>query len=154
MFRTRFGIWRTSASVCQHSLFILKLKPIANFINRRFTVTVDDCPGGIADLCRRLADIGVSIKDIMHERAWLKDIYSVEVSRMSISFASIVWCIFPSGQSGVWDARLGACPRTARRVVGQLSSGGIQRYSSGSVEPVLKSRCSETNRQLKYRKGL
>ncbi|XP_031619975.1 uncharacterized protein LOC116338699 [Contarinia nasturtii] len=45
----------------------------------RFNVTLDDCPGGIAQLCRLLANIGVTIKDIMHERAWLKDIYSVEV---------------------------------------------------------------------------
>lgn len=49
--------------------------------NRRFNVTLDDCPGGIAQLCQILADIGVTIKDIMHERAWLKDIYSVEVTR-------------------------------------------------------------------------
>lgn len=46
----------------------------------RFSVTVDDCPGGIADLCRILADVGVSIKDIMHERAWLRDIYKVVAS--------------------------------------------------------------------------
>jgi len=45
----------------------------------RFNVTVSDRPGGIAELCRLLALTGVSIKDIMHERAWLKDIYSVEV---------------------------------------------------------------------------
>lgn len=45
---------------------------------------MDDRPGGIAELCRCLADVGVTIKDIMHERAWLKDIYSVEVSDQSI----------------------------------------------------------------------
>nr|AWS20467.1 threonine dehydratase [Mayetiola destructor] len=45
----------------------------------RFNATLDDRPGGIAELCRCLADVGVTIKDIMHERAWLKDIYSVEV---------------------------------------------------------------------------
>ncbi|XP_048515961.1 L-threonine ammonia-lyase isoform X6 [Athalia rosae] len=46
----------------------------------KFTVTVSDRPGGIAELCRMLADIGVSIKDIMHERAWImSDIFSVEV---------------------------------------------------------------------------
>lgn len=46
----------------------------------KFTVTVSDRPGGIAELCRMLAEIGVSIKDIMHERAWImSDIFSVEV---------------------------------------------------------------------------
>ncbi|XP_059615789.1 L-threonine dehydratase catabolic TdcB-like [Phlebotomus argentipes] len=45
----------------------------------RFCVTVSDRPGGISELCRELAALGVSIKDIMHERAWLRDIYSVEV---------------------------------------------------------------------------
>lgn len=45
----------------------------------RFMVTVSDRPGGISDLCKLMASCGVTIKDIMHERAWLKDIYSVEV---------------------------------------------------------------------------
>lgn len=45
----------------------------------QFTVTVSDRPGGIAELCKMLASVGVSIKDIMHERAWIRDIYSVEV---------------------------------------------------------------------------
>ncbi|KAG7204002.1 hypothetical protein KM043_001866 [Ampulex compressa] len=46
----------------------------------KFTVTVSDRPGGIAELCRMLASIGVSIKDIMHERAWImSDIFSVDV---------------------------------------------------------------------------
>lgn len=35
--------------------------------------------GGVTELCRLISSCGVSIKDIMHERAWLKDIYSVEV---------------------------------------------------------------------------
>jgi threonine dehydratase len=46
----------------------------------RFNVTVSDRPGGVASLCKLLADTGVSIKDIMHERDWLKDIFQVEVS--------------------------------------------------------------------------
>ncbi|XP_046477432.1 L-threonine ammonia-lyase-like isoform X1 [Neodiprion pinetum] len=46
----------------------------------KFTVTVSDRPGGISELCKMVADIGVSIKDIMHERAWImSDIFSVEV---------------------------------------------------------------------------
>ncbi|KAJ4439624.1 hypothetical protein ANN_07752 [Periplaneta americana] len=46
----------------------------------KFSVTVSDRPGGIAELCRLMASIGVSIKDIMHERAWIQsDIFSVKV---------------------------------------------------------------------------
>lgn len=37
----------------------------------RFSATVSDRPGGIATLCRDMADAGVSVKDIYHERAWL-----------------------------------------------------------------------------------
>ena len=47
----------------------------------KFTVTVSDRPGGIAELASTLSKMGVSIKDMMHERAWIKnDIFSVEVS--------------------------------------------------------------------------
>ncbi|KAK7100502.1 L-threonine ammonia-lyase-like [Littorina saxatilis] len=46
----------------------------------RFVVTVSDRPGGIAELTRLISDLGVSIKDILHERAWLKsDVFSVQV---------------------------------------------------------------------------
>ncbi|XP_037955991.1 L-threonine ammonia-lyase-like [Teleopsis dalmanni] len=45
----------------------------------KFNVEVSDRPGGIHELCEILSTLGVSIKDIMHERAWLKDIYTVEV---------------------------------------------------------------------------
>ncbi|XP_064626321.1 L-threonine ammonia-lyase-like [Lineus longissimus] len=46
----------------------------------RFVVVVSDRPGGIAELTRCVAGLGVSIKDIYHERAWLKgDIFSVAV---------------------------------------------------------------------------
>jgi len=49
----------------------------------KFSITVTDRPGGIAELTRILANLGVSIKDILHERAWLKsDIFSVEVRVM------------------------------------------------------------------------
>lgn len=58
----------------------------------RFTVTVSDRPGGISELCRILADTGVVIKDIMHERAWLKDIYCVDVRTfLSFTFHSKVY---------------------------------------------------------------
>ncbi|XP_053694521.1 L-threonine ammonia-lyase [Sabethes cyaneus] len=46
---------------------------------QRFTVTVSDGPGGLATLCKQLADMGVSIKDIMHDRAFIRDLHSVEV---------------------------------------------------------------------------
>lgn len=45
----------------------------------RFSVTVGDRPGGISELCALLAKLGVSIKDVMHERAFLNDIHSVVV---------------------------------------------------------------------------
>jgi len=45
----------------------------------KFNVEVSDRPGGINDLCALLVRVGVSIKDIMHERAWLRDVYTVEV---------------------------------------------------------------------------
>ncbi|XP_065371231.1 L-threonine ammonia-lyase [Calliphora vicina] len=45
----------------------------------KFNVEVSDRPGGIHELCQILHSLGVSIKEIMHERAWLKDIYTVEV---------------------------------------------------------------------------
>ncbi|KAF2366037.1 Tryptophan synthase beta subunit-like PLP-dependent enzyme [Trinorchestia longiramus] len=46
----------------------------------KFTVTVSDRPGGIAELTRLMASLGVSIKDMTHERAWIRsDIFSVKV---------------------------------------------------------------------------
>ena len=38
----------------------------------RLTVPVSDRPGGIADVTRKIADAGGSVKDIFHERAWLQ----------------------------------------------------------------------------------
>lgn len=35
------------------------------------TVIVSDRPGGIAELTRHIADNGASVKDVIHERAWL-----------------------------------------------------------------------------------
>ncbi|XP_052091112.1 L-threonine ammonia-lyase-like [Mytilus californianus] len=46
----------------------------------RFVVTVSDRPGGIAELAKLLSHNGASIKDMFHERAWLKsDVFSVQV---------------------------------------------------------------------------
>ncbi|KAA0202301.1 hypothetical protein HAZT_HAZT001295 [Hyalella azteca] len=50
----------------------------------KFTVTVSDRPGGIAELTRLMASLGVSIKDMTHERAWIRsDIFSVEVKALA-----------------------------------------------------------------------
>ncbi|EDS35312.1 threonine dehydratase/deaminase [Culex quinquefasciatus] len=46
---------------------------------QRFTVRVSDGPGGVSKLCNLLAGLGVSIKDIMHDRAFIRDVHSVEV---------------------------------------------------------------------------
>lgn len=52
----------------------------------KFTVCVSDRPGGIAELCGHMAKIGVSVKDIMHDRPWLtNDLYSVMVSNFYFS---------------------------------------------------------------------
>lgn len=46
----------------------------------KFSVVVSDRPGGIAELCKLCAELGVSIKDILHERAWItSDVFSVKV---------------------------------------------------------------------------
>ncbi|KAK6618092.1 hypothetical protein RUM44_002534 [Polyplax serrata] len=46
----------------------------------KFSACVSDRPGGISDLCRLMADLGVSVKDIVHDRAWLtNDLFSVKV---------------------------------------------------------------------------
>jgi len=37
-----------------------------------FNVVVSDRPGGIAELSKLMSNVGVSIKDIVHERAWVK----------------------------------------------------------------------------------
>ena len=35
-------------------------------------MVVSDRPGGIAELTRIISNVGVSIKDIVHERAWVR----------------------------------------------------------------------------------
>ncbi|XP_044744464.1 L-threonine ammonia-lyase isoform X2 [Coccinella septempunctata] len=46
----------------------------------KFKATVSDRPGGISELCKLIGSIGVSIKDVIHERAWVtSDVFSVEV---------------------------------------------------------------------------
>ncbi|KAF5298753.1 hypothetical protein FQR65_LT09622 [Abscondita terminalis] len=47
----------------------------------KIVATVSDRPGGIAEFCKLLAGFGVSIKDILHERAWVvSDVFSVEIT--------------------------------------------------------------------------
>lgn len=46
----------------------------------KFKVTVNDRPSGMADLCALLAAIGVTLRDCVPERAWVKgDVFSIEV---------------------------------------------------------------------------
>ncbi|KAJ8714085.1 hypothetical protein PYW08_007705 [Mythimna loreyi] len=46
----------------------------------KFKVTVSDRPGGLADLCSMLANIGVTMRDCVPERAWVKgDVFSVQL---------------------------------------------------------------------------
>ncbi|XP_057311655.1 putative threonine dehydratase [Hydractinia symbiolongicarpus] len=46
----------------------------------RFAVVISDRPGGLAELTKLLADMCVSIKDIFHERAWLKtSVFTVKI---------------------------------------------------------------------------
>lgn len=57
----------------------------------KFHATLSDRPGGIAELCRILATIGVCVKDIIHERAWLSDdVFSVRVSLNRTIFFIII----------------------------------------------------------------
>ena len=47
----------------------------------KFTVVVSDRPGKLKDLATMLSTRGVSVKDIQHERAWLKEsVFSVSIS--------------------------------------------------------------------------
>ncbi|CEF65733.1 Tryptophan synthase beta subunit-like PLP-dependent enzymes superfamily domain-containing protein [Strongyloides ratti] len=46
----------------------------------RFNVVISDRPGCMAELCKVIGDAGACIKEIFHERAWLKkDIFCVRV---------------------------------------------------------------------------
>ena len=45
-----------------------------------FNVVVSDRPGGIAELTKLISSVGVSLKDIVHERAWVRtDAFAVGV---------------------------------------------------------------------------
>lgn len=51
-----------------------------------FCVCLEDRPGSLASLTQYLLDQKASVKDIQHERTWLKgSIYDVEVSLSGLS---------------------------------------------------------------------
>lgn len=61
----------------------------------RFVATVSDRPGGIAQLTDVLYQCKVSIKDILHERAWLhSDVFSTQVPALGCDGT---WWISPKG---------------------------------------------------------
>jgi threonine dehydratase len=46
----------------------------------RFTAVISDRPGGLADLTRRIAAVGASIKQVVHDRAFASsDVSAVNV---------------------------------------------------------------------------
>ncbi|XP_068618949.1 L-threonine ammonia-lyase-like [Battus philenor] len=46
----------------------------------KFKVTVSDRPGGMAEICSLMASCGVTLRDCLPERAWVKgDVFSVEL---------------------------------------------------------------------------
>lgn len=52
----------------------------------KLKVLLDDKLGVVTEFCRTINDLGVPIKDIYHERAWmLSDIFKVSVSILPIS---------------------------------------------------------------------
>lgn len=51
----------------------------------KFSVMVTDRPGGVSEICKLLAAIGASIKQIDHERAWLtSEVFQVIVSSSTL----------------------------------------------------------------------
>lgn len=57
----------------------------------KFKVTVSDRPGGISELCKLISSLGVSIKDVIHERAWVaSDVFSVEVRQLIKNFTPLL----------------------------------------------------------------
>jgi len=46
----------------------------------RFSLEISDRPGGLAEVASMMAKMGVSVKDILHERAWLKtSVFKTEI---------------------------------------------------------------------------
>lgn len=47
-------------------------------------LSISDRPGSLAQMCKLFSTAGASVKDIYHERAWLKsDMFSVQVNFLS-----------------------------------------------------------------------
>jgi len=93
----------------------------------RFVVHVSDRPGGIAELTRLMFDLGVSIKDIFHERAWIKsDIYAVAIkcvveTRDTAHALELKQELFARYENVIWGARGAPQPVTA------IDNGGDRR---------------------------
>lgn len=59
-------------------------------IERFYLIDHSDRPGSLAQLCKLFTTVGASVKDIYHERAWLKsDMFSVQVIHSQICFILI-----------------------------------------------------------------
>lgn len=77
----------------------------------RFVVHVSDRPGGIAELTKLMLDLRVSIKDIFHERAWIKsDIYAVAIkcvveTRDTQHAYELKTALFEKYENVVWGVR-------------------------------------------------
>eukprot|EP00106_Octopus_bimaculoides_P020665 XP_014788107.1 PREDICTED: L-threonine dehydratase catabolic TdcB-like [Octopus bimaculoides] len=49
----------------------------------KFVAVISDKPGGLSDFTTLISSIGITIKDIFHERAWLNgDVFSVKVLKL------------------------------------------------------------------------
>ena len=58
-------------------------------------MVVSDRPGGIAELTRTISNVGVSIKDIVHERAWVRtNAFAVGVSTSLLYFGVFYKILF------------------------------------------------------------
>ena len=60
-------------------------------------VTISDRPGGLAELTRRVANCGASVKDVFHERAFVKlDVFSVQVclAASPVQYSLPLWSRF------------------------------------------------------------
>ena len=75
---------------------------ISSFVKPNFSCTCR--PGGIAELTRIISNVGVSIKDIVHERAWVrKATFSVGVSEYMTSAQLCYYYVLLLGEDPGWD---------------------------------------------------
>ena len=58
-----------------------------SFLVLQILSTIISRPGGIAELARLISNLGVSVKDIVHERAWVREnTFEVGVREAGIFF--------------------------------------------------------------------